>query len=243
MADHRLAAALARLADLHKGARPSELAALQARLQQTAASLKLAEIELQRVTELQQRKAASTDDLDRSRSNRDIQQARLTELNAELTTARLGARPDAIAAAAEAVKSTAAARKQAHWNLSQKAAAAPLAAVVEDTFFRPGEWVAPGQPVVALLPPGNLKARFFVPQADAGRFAPGRELTISWDGGRPLPATVSYVSRQMEFTPPVIYSRESRAKLMFMVEATFAADGRDDLRVGQPVEVRLAAGR
>ena len=89
-----------------------------------------------------------------------------------------------------------------------------------DTLYREGEWVAAGSPVVRMLPPQNVKVRFFVPQAIVGGLAHGRAVAIQCDGcGADIPATLTYVSNEAEFTPPVIYSNETRSKLVFMVEA------------------------
>jgi HlyD family secretion protein len=133
-----------------------------------------------------------------------------------------------------------AARDQARWAFDQKRQSAPASALVHDTLYRPGEWVAAGKPVVVLLPPANLKARFFVPQAMLPKIKPGQSVSVSFDGGpHAYPATINYISTQAEFTPPVIYSRDNRAKLVFMIEATFSHADAAGLRPGQPVDVRL----
>jgi len=111
---------------------------------------------------------------------------------------------------------------------------------VQDTLYRAGEWVAAGNPVVELLPPTNIKVRFFVPQAVLPRIKPGQTVSVSFDGGqRAYPATVNYLSSQAEFTPPVLYNRENRAKLIFMIEAKFSPADAAELRPGQPVDVEL----
>jgi HlyD family secretion protein len=91
---------------------------------------------------------------------------------------------------------------------------------------------------VRMLPPGNVKVRFFVPQPSLSLVPVGRALTIRCDGcAQAIKVTVSYVSPEPEFTPPVIYSNDTRAKLVFMVEARPAQEGAALLRPGQPVEV------
>ncbi len=106
--------------------------------------------------------------------------------------------------------------------------------------YRPGEWVNAGAPVVALLPPGALKVRFFVPEPALARAAVGSEVALSCDGCAPnLRARIRWVSPQAEYTPPVIYSNASRSKLVFAVEAT-PLDGAAALKPGQPVDVRFA---
>jgi len=106
--------------------------------------------------------------------------------------------------------------------------------------YRPGEWVGAGKPAVQLLPPANIKVRFFVPESALPALHSGATVSVNFDGGsRAFPATVNYISDEAEFTPPVIYSQETRAKLVFMVEAKFAPADVAGLRPGQPVDVTL----
>ena len=111
---------------------------------------------------------------------------------------------------------------------------------MQDTFFVEGEWVPAGRPVASLLPPGNVKVRFYLPETLVGSLISGRPVEIRCDGcGAPVAAKITYVSSQAEYTPPVLYTREQRAKLMFLVEARpEPADGAR-LRPGQPVDVGL----
>jgi HlyD family secretion protein len=117
---------------------------------------------------------------------------------------------------------------------------APAEGLVVDTLYRIGEWVQAGSPVVQMLPRQNVKVRFFVPEAVVGGLVPGRALMIHCDGcAADLPAKITYVSNSAEYTPPVIYSNENRAKLVFMVEAHPSAADAVKLHPGQPVAVRL----
>ncbi|MBX7249795.1 MAG: HlyD family secretion protein, partial [Caulobacteraceae bacterium] len=116
------------------------------------------------------------------------------------------------------------------------APAAPVEARVEDVFFQQGEWAPANQPVVALLPDARVKLRFFVRETEVNLYRPGARLTFRCDGcGGPQGATVTWVSPRPEFTPPVIYSRDSRDKLVFLVEAR--PDRPRTLTPGQPVDV------
>ena len=113
---------------------------------------------------------------------------------------------------------------------------APSAARVEEIYYRPGEWVAANQPVVSLLPDDRVKLRFFVPEQEAARYRPGRTVRFSCDGcAAGLTARISYVSPRPEFTPPIIFSRDSRDRLVFMVEARPARPA--SLMPGLPVDV------
>jgi len=112
---------------------------------------------------------------------------------------------------------------------------------VIDTLYRPGEMVPAGTPVVKLLPPSNVKVRFFIPETELARVAVGGKVEVGCDGcAASIPATVTFVSPTAEYTPPVIYSRERRARLVYMAEARPEAPAAT-LRVGQPADVTLAA--
>jgi HlyD family secretion protein len=129
--------------------------------------------------------------------------------------------------------------EQADWRLKQKTVAAPVTGLVSDTLFVRGEWVPAGAPVVSLLPPANIKIRFFVPETVLGGFAVGQSVNVTCDGcGAPVPARITFIAPQAEYTPPVIYSREARSKLVFMLEARPAPDIAARMHPGQPVDVR-----
>ena len=129
---------------------------------------------------------------------------------------------------------------QAEWNFNQKRQAAPMAGFVYDTLFRQGEWVGAGKPVVVLLPPQNIKVRAFVPETRVGSIHYGDTTRVTVDGvPNPFIGKVSYISPHAEYTPPVIYSRESRAKLVFMIESVFDPEVSRGLHPGQPVDVEF----
>jgi HlyD family secretion protein len=125
--------------------------------------------------------------------------------------------------------------------LARRAVSSPAAGTVQQVYFRPGEVVSAGKPIVALLPPGNLKVRFYLPQAMLPKIAPGDRVRVSCDGCAPdLVARVSFISGSTEYTPPVIYSLDERSKLVFLVEAL--PEKPEALRVGQPVSVGFVPG-
>jgi HlyD family secretion protein len=237
-ARRRLASAEARLADLQKGQRPSELAALEARLDQARAGLDFSQREAKRMAGLYAEEVVSAEVHDRARFAYQRDAALVVELEAQLATARLGAREDAVTAAEAEVAAAQAEVDRAVWGVTEKAPIAPAAAWVYDTLFREGEVVSAGQPVVALLPPANLKVRFFVPEAVRATLLVGDTVQVNLSGrDAPVPARIVYFSPQAEFTPPVLYNRENRAKLVFMIEAVFAEDAGVELLPGQPVDV------
>lgn len=130
--------------------------------------------------------------------------------------------------------------QQADWRLRQKAQTAPADGLVYDTYYRQGEWVPAGTPVLSMLPPEYMKVRFFVPEGDLGKMIPGKPIDILVDGqAEPLKGAVSFVSPKAEYTLPIIYSRENREKLVFLVEGKLAPEDAAKLNPGAPIEVRL----
>lgn len=129
---------------------------------------------------------------------------------------------------------------QAQWRLDEKTLRAGQDALVYDTLYRVGEWVPVGSPVVRLLPPGNVKVRFFMPETVVGRLHAGQSVRLQCDGcAREGAATMRYVASEAEYTPPVICSNETRDKLVFMVEAWPPVAGAGPLHPGQPLTVTL----
>jgi HlyD family secretion protein len=236
-----LRAAEARLADLRKGKRDPEIEVIAAQKAQAEAMRDLSAVQLRRQEGLVGSPAASKEQLDAARASYERDVARVNELTAELEVARMTARTDEIDAAEAAVAAAQATLAQAAWRLAERSAEAPAAAMVTDTLYRTGEYVTAGTPIVELLPPGNVKLRFFVPQPILGGLRIGDPVTFACDGCPPdQGARISFIAPEAEYTPPVIYSRESREKLVFLVEAEPDAAS-PHLHPGQPVDVRLSA--
>ena len=143
-------------------------------------------------------------------------------------------------AARAGIASVAAQLAQSRWRLGQKTVSAPVTARVEDTLFRVGEWVPAGAPVLSLQEPSALKARFFIHEALLPQVKVGGKVSLRCDGcGAAVAATIRFIARNAEFTPPVIYSRENRTRLVYLVEAQLAAADALQLRAGQPLDVHL----
>jgi len=239
-AEQGLARATSQLADLSKGLRPSEIAALEAQLQQALSNQNLARLEFTRMEKLLKNQTISRDTYDRAETELKNAAAQIDQLTAQLETARLGARPDAVAAARAEVQAARERLQQARWKPDQKSQTAPQGGLVFDTYYTIGEFVPAGYPVVSLLPPGQIKLRFFVPETAVGGLKIGRRVNFRFDGDPSNhQAVVSFVSPQAEYTPPVIYSRETRSQLVFLIEARPEAAEAATLHPGQPVDVRL----
>lgn len=243
-ASARARSAQAQAADTDKGRRREEIAVSEARLSQARSAAELAHAELARRQQLvRQGFVARAQVADAELLARQAD-ARVSELQADLKTARLPAREDTRASARALADAAQSEHALAGWRLRETTQQAPTAGRIVEVFFRPGEWVGAGQPVLALLPPANRKARFFVPQAELGSLALEQPVRLSCDGcGQAIAARISYIAPQAEYTPPVIYSNEQRAKLVFLVEARplDPADA-ERLHPGQPLDVRPEPG-
>lgn len=239
-AQHQLQAAESQRNDLLTGKRAPEVAVTEAQLAQARADAQRLQQQLQRDEAQFNAGGIARAQLDDTRAQAASTSARVRELEAQLQVARLPAREQQVKAQSSQVDAARAALAQAQWKLDQKSVRARSAGLVFDTMFRTGEWVPAGSAVVRMLPPGNVKVRFFVSEAVVGAIKPGRNVSIRCDGcAGDVPAVVSYVSEQAEFTPPVIYSNDTRAKLVFMVEARPQASDAPKLHPGQPVQVTL----
>jgi HlyD family secretion protein len=241
-AEARLAQAVAQLANLGSGQRPEEVSVIAAELSEARSSLTLAEDDYRRKLQLREKGVVAQAVVDDAKSRRDAAEAKAQMTERQLEVAKLPARPEEIDAATRNVAAQKAALAQAKIALDKRTLRAPAAGLVEETFFEPGELVSAGQAVVSILPDANKKVRFFLPEPELARLKVGDRVAVSCDGcDADLAAEVTFVASEAEFTPPVIYSRDNREKLVFRVDAR-PLGAAVSLKVGQPVEVRVTAG-
>jgi HlyD family secretion protein len=239
-ARQQLSAAEAQLKDLRTGKRPQELDVIRAQLAQAVAEGGKSAAGLVRDEAQYKAGGISSARLDETRARAESDAARTQELSSQLDVAGLSARDEQVKAQAANAAAARAALEQAEWRLDQKAVAASRAGLVFDVLYREGEWVQAGSPVVRLLPPENIKVRFFVPETLLGALTLGKDVLLRCDGcPAAIPAKVTYISTESEYTPPVIYSNETRSKLVYMIEARPSADNAAVLHPGQPVEVKV----
>jgi HlyD family secretion protein len=239
-AQHQLAAAQAQLEDLKTAKRPAEIAVTSAQLAQSEIAAQKSASQRDRDEAQYRAGGISEEQVEATRAQASADAAKVRELEHQVQVAKLPGREQQIRAQSEQVKVADAAVTEATWKLSQKTLVAPGDGLVYDTLYREGEWIAAGSPVIRMLPPANIKVRFFVPEPVAGGLVPGRAVSVRCDGcSSEISATVSFISPESEYTPPVIYSNETRAKLVYMIEARPAPQDAPKLHPGQPLEVRL----
>jgi len=239
-AQSAVAQAEAQLADLKVGKRPEEIAVLEATLQSALAEQAEAQRVLARQTDLLERGTSTRADYDRAQTATQTADAAVGQARANLAVARLPARAETIKAAEYQVLQAKAELDQARWRLSKRVLVAPSPGRIDDVVRDPGDIAGPSAPVISMLPDGAVKLKVYVPEASFSSVKVGDRLAVRCDGCPPgLTARVSYVSPDPEFTPPVIYSLETRQKLVYLVEARPEGDA-TSLQPGQIVDVDLA---
>lgn len=229
-------AAQALLADSLKGARSQTLSMIEAQISAQTAELTYAKSELERWKELATQAYGSKSNLEQAQDRYQSAEAKLTELQNKLLEAKLGARPDQVLALEAKLKQAQSQQELAEWKLSQQTIQSTVEGSVEKIYYRVGEYVIAGQPVLSILPTDQIYVRFFVPQSQLSQFKLNQKVYVKIDQVyKEFPAIINFIAQHAEFTPPVIYSRDVRDKLVFMLEAQITAPA--GLRVGQPVEV------
>jgi HlyD family secretion protein len=233
------AQAQAQLANLLEGKRPEEIAVLDAMVRSAKAESAEKQRVLIRVGDLFRRGTATQAAFDAAQTAVEVAEAEINQAEANLAVGKLPARPEEIRAAGNQVEQARTALEQARWRLTKRLLTAPAAGRVDDIIRNPGDVAGPSAPVISMLPDGAVKLSVFVPQPSFSKLEVGKILKVRCDGCPDgLEARISYVSPDPEFTPPVIYSLETRQKLVFLVEAK-PVDATSMLQPGQIVDVML----
>lgn len=239
-AAHLLAQAEETLTNLLQAMKPTEIAQAEANLADARAVLARATADQARGEAQLPMGGVSKQNVDQLRADRLSARAKVEAAEAALTQARAPmGREGEIQAQRASVDAARAALGMAEWRLAQRRVVSPVDARVADVMARAGETMAAGAPVVSLLPPGNIFVRFFVPEAAFATIHMDDRVALACDGcPADLSARVSFISPQAEYTPPLIYSELSKAKLVFIVEARPPREQAVGLNPGEPVEVR-----
>ena len=228
------------LANLLSPAKPTEIDQAKANLHDAEAARDRAQEDLRRSSALLKSGSATQQIVDQENAALRSAEAKVAAATAALATAQAPmGRPAEIEAQKSLVDSLEAALKQAQWRLDQRSVASPDAALVADVIAFPGETLAAGAPVVSLLPPQNIFVRFFIPEPELAHVHVGDKVDFSCDDcPADLGGTVSFISPQAEYTPPFIYSEQTRSKFVFLAEARPPPAEAALLNPGQPVTVK-----
>jgi HlyD family secretion protein len=228
------------LANLEASGKATEILQAEANLAEAEATEQRAKLDLKRGEALLVRQDISQQAVDQLRATENTAAANVNATKAALDQIRgpVGRNLE-IAAQAESAGAARAMLAAADWRLAQRHVVAPVAAEVADVLARTGEDVSAGMPVVSLLPPGNILIRFFVPEPMLATVHNGDAVALICDRCPPQAAAIiSFISPQAEYTPPLIYSEESKSKLVYLIEARPRTDQATLFNPGEPVEVR-----
>lgn len=236
----RLAQMQAQLQNLRAAMnRPQQIAVFQSAIDRAEAALKLSTSEYERKRILYSHGNATKAALDQASMALDRDKASLEEAKRQVEAARIPSRSQEIEAGEAAIAMARAQIDQIATRIRRQRVVAPAAGIVQDIYFRVGEMVNAGQPALSLLPPENRKVRFYVPQAQLTAVRLGAKVKISCDGCKDgLWGRIFFAAAREEYTPPVIFSDQERAKLVFKIEARLEEEARD-LPLGLPVAVRF----
>lgn len=232
----RLEQARAQSRNLLSGARDPELKRLQARLDEAEALLSYSRLEYERIARLVEKGLEQQANADRAETDLQVAKAAVAAARQDIEVAELAGRPEERSAAQAAADAARASMENARYQLRERSVEARLAGRVTEIFYRAGEFVKQGDNVIAVLPDDGLKVRFNVPQAALAQLQVGAPIEVHADGmAQAIRGTISYIADDAEFVPPVLYTRETRQKLVFLIEAQVpVAEG---LHPGLPVEV------
>lgn len=233
-----VASVSAQLEDAQHGARDEELAVLKSQLQEQQFNIDEAKLELERTAALRKRELATQADYDKAMLNLKALEAAAQVTSHQIEVQMLAGRPDYLESLRQQVKAAKSAEQQALWALNERQIQSRNHGVIKEIYARTGEYVTQGQPILLLQLQDTAKVRFYVSQQQLDTLSLGTNVSVHQDGlDRALKATVTYIASRAEFTPPVLYSEQSRQSLVFLVEARFEESAA--LHPGQPVDVTL----
>lgn len=220
--------------------RPEQIAVLQAALERAEAALQLSRSDYDRQRKLYAEGHVAKAALDRAEMARARDEASVKEARRQVEASRMASRSQEIEAAEASLKQARAQLDALNIRIKRQSVVSPAEGAVQDVFFRPGEIVNAGQPVIALLPPENRKVRFYVSEPELPKISLGEQVRVTCDGcAGDLYGRITYIAGRQEYTPPVIFSDKERAKLVFKVEAHLEGAARA-VPLGMPVAVTPA---
>jgi HlyD family secretion protein len=239
-AARQLAQAEEQLANLEAAMKPTEVTEAEANLVDARSTLERARADLKRDQALLRTGYATAQTVDQRRADYQSAEAKAQHAEAALAQAKAPmGREREIEAQRAAVEAARAALAMAEWRLAQRTVTAPVGGRVADVMAQPGETMAAGAPVVSILPPENIFVRFFVPETALSGLHRGDPVLFNCDGCQAgLGGSISFISPTAEYTPPVIYSESTRAKLVYRIEARPRPDQAALFNPGQPIDVR-----
>ncbi|PIP79718.1 MAG: integrase [Gammaproteobacteria bacterium CG22_combo_CG10-13_8_21_14_all_40_8] len=227
-----------KLDDMTQGARPQEIAVIENQIKEAQAQLKFSALEKERFIKTADKQLSTLSQRDQAISHYEVAKARLAELENQLHLAKLSAREHQLLAQGSAVKAAESNVAIKQWAIDQRSVFSQQDGIIDQVFYRKGEFVQQATPVISLLLDESLKVKFYLPQSKLSQIKLSHTVNIHSDGIPNLvQAKISHIAKDAEFTPPVLFSQNTRNKLVFLVEAKLPPSTR--LNPGQPVDVSL----
>ena len=243
LAEKKLQIEHASLKNLQSGERPEELNVVRAQLDRARSAARLAKSQLVKYQPLFASNVITRLEWEKIQDDYEQKNAQVKELIHQIKAKQLPARQEQITSQASLVDFSRLEQDKALWDLQQIVITAPQDAQVYDIIYRAGERPTAGSPIITLLPPDNIKVRFFIPEKQLSNMHVGMKVQILFDECKePVMGAINYISPQVEYTPPVIYSTERREKLIYMAEAKPVQDQRHFIKLGQPVRIKAVSG-
>jgi HlyD family secretion protein len=229
----------ARYRDLAAGSRREEVQAADADVQDRQAAVDLATRELQRQEYLLSRKVGTERDVDRAKTDLERAQAGLKATRNRAELAREGFRKNQTQQARDEVNRAKAQLRQSETVANESEIRAPADAIVLHRMAEPGLLLAAGQPGLTLAFANRLYVRTFIPETQLGRVKHGQIAQVSVDAfpGRTFSAKLTEISRDAEFTPKQVETRNERINLVYGAKVDLDAGWKEPLVPGQPAEV------
>ena len=228
----------AQLDDISVGKRPEEIELIKAELNQAESILWIAKTSYERTKALKDKNAVSQKEFDNAQAEFNRAKALVEQLKASLKVAKLPARENQIKSLEAKIQEANSQIDALTWRLDQNRVSSPKDGLVEKIFYEAGEFVTAGQPAISLLPPENLKARFFVPSNEISSLQVGRKIDISCDSCENFSGVISQIASEPEYAPPIIYSQNTQTTLIYRVEAVINEPSRF-MHPSLPINVRL----
>jgi len=233
-----VARAQAILLDSEQGQRQSVMQALAAQVEQVQATYDLAILQYNRAQSLHQKSAITEVDYDKAAQEKNRQKAALAEAKAHYAEGEQGARPEIIVANKEALRISQSHLLQIQNQLAQMQVTAPANGFILDTYYTVGEWVNPMQPVVSMVDPSQYVIQFYIPIDLLPEAQLGKHLSFSTQGSNATyTATLSYISPEAAYTPPMVYADNNTSKFVYLAKAQLDLETSHHFRLGQPVSI------
>ncbi|KTD05079.1 HlyD family secretion protein [Fluoribacter gormanii] len=195
---------------------------LHAQRQQILTQLNYNEINYRRTLEMRKQNAASQNDLDAAQRDLNISKEQLNDIDFRIKNNQVDT-------------------ADKKWQMTRKENFAPELGIIFDTYYSRGEFVQAGAPVLSLITKNNIKAIFFVPEEQLAQLRLNEHVKIKTDNNEHFAeGHIFYISNIAEYTPPIIYSREERQRLVFRIEAKIDSPDLEKIHLGQPVTLELA---